>query len=449
MTSKCNECICGKHTRPHVHTDVIGRGDPSQKSTEYNQTYKQHPLTMRESFKPNAEAMQGGSFEDRTTNRQDYIKHPMEKPFVRVPDQYQRPDGAMDGMTSYNKDFTKKMAPPAQQIRHDGQKMQGGKFEGEPTYKSDYKKWDMSGRPGPYVSKDAWVQPTARFEGQTTMNHDYRKYAQQPRQSMKPQEASKLSDAPFADNTDYRQSYQPHALGPKFVREREQYKAPGVPFDGVTTFKRDYRGPVGELTKSFKPDNQAFSSGQPLEDLTTNRKDYIKYPTSKPYVHVQDGYKKPEGDMFMQTTHNSTYRELPLARNALMRPTDAGKVSNAPFDGTTNYAQNYKQWQVRRVEQPAREGYHPNNAPFEGMSTQKAHYIPHGMVPNRSFKPDNTALQSDAPFEDSTMYRQDYVPKPRPLCPCYDSSAPNVTCARHNVIQTVTKLPQGMAVRVA
>jgi hypothetical protein len=38
----------------------------------------------------------------------------------------------------------------------------------------------MSGRQGPYVSKDAWQQPTARFEGETTMHHDYRKYAQPP-----------------------------------------------------------------------------------------------------------------------------------------------------------------------------------------------------------------------------------------------------------------------------
>ncbi|XP_052100189.1 stabilizer of axonemal microtubules 2-like [Mytilus californianus] len=504
----------------------------------------------------------------------------------------------MEGITSYNKDFTKKMAPPATQIRDDGQKLQGGKFEGEPTYKDAYKKWDMCGRHGPFISKDPWVQPIARFEGETTMNHDYRKYAQPPRQSMKPQEETKLSDAPFSDNTGYRQSYQPHALGPKFVREREQYKAPGVPFggvstfkrdyrgsvgeltksfkpnnpafssgqpledlttnrkdyikhaepprqsikpqeetklsdapfadntgyrqsyqphalgtkfvrereqykapgvpfggvstfkrdyrgsvgeltksfkpnnpafssgqpledlttnrkdyikhaepprqsikpqeetklsdapfadntgyrqsyqphalgtkfvrereqykapgvpfDGVTTFKRDYRGPIGELTKSFKPDNQAFSSGQPLEDLTNNRKDYIKYPASKPYVHVQEGYKKPEGDMFMQTTNKSTYRQLPLDRNAMIRPTDAGKVSNGPFDGTTSYSLNYKKWQVKAVEQSARERYHLNNAPFEGMSTQKAHFIPHEMVANRSFKPDNTAFQSYA-----------------------------------------------------
>ena len=58
-----------KHVKPHVHTDVIGRGDPSLKSTEYSNTYKQHPIHMRESFKPNQEALQGGQFEDRTTNR--------------------------------------------------------------------------------------------------------------------------------------------------------------------------------------------------------------------------------------------------------------------------------------------------------------------------------------------------------------------------------------------
>jgi hypothetical protein len=59
-----------------------------------------------------------------------------------------------------------------------------------------------------------------------------------------------------------------------------------------------------------------------------------------------------------------------------------------------------------------------DNAPFEGMSTQKAHYIQHGLQPTRSYKPDNTAFQSGARFEDGTMYRQDYVPKPRPPCPC-------------------------------
>lgn len=307
----------------------------------------------------------------------------------------------------------------------------------------------MSGRQGPYVSKDAWSQPTARFEGESTMNHDYRKYQQPPRQSMKPSEASKLSDAPFADDTDYRTSFKAHAPQPKFVRERELYKAPGVPFDGTTTFKRDYRGPTGEITRSFKPENAAFSSGVPLEDLTTNRKDYIKWPASKPYVHIQEGYKKPDGEMYMQTTHNTVYRNLPMSRSIPMKPSDANKLTNAPFDGTTNYAQNYKQWQIQRVEQPIRDGYHPNNAPFEGQSTQKAHYIPHGIQPNRSYKPDNTAFMSNARFEDNTMYRQDYVPKPRAPCPCFDPNAGSGTCAKHNISQTVTELPRGMAVQVA
>jgi hypothetical protein len=37
--------------------------------TEYNNEYKQHPLQMREAFKPSAEALRGGQFEDKTTQR--------------------------------------------------------------------------------------------------------------------------------------------------------------------------------------------------------------------------------------------------------------------------------------------------------------------------------------------------------------------------------------------
>jgi hypothetical protein len=45
-------------------------------------------------------------------------------------------------------------------------------------------------------------------------------------------------------------------------------------------------------------------------------------------IVVQDGYKKPEGDMYMQTTHNSVYRELPLSKNVPVRPSSAGKANN-------------------------------------------------------------------------------------------------------------------------
>lgn len=70
--------------------------------------------------------------------RVDYIKHPGQKPHVHQQDAYHKPDGDIDTMTSYKKEFTPKdMAPPKAIKRDDARKVQG-RFEGDPTYKSEY-----------------------------------------------------------------------------------------------------------------------------------------------------------------------------------------------------------------------------------------------------------------------------------------------------------------------
>lgn len=445
MSNLCTLCICGKHMVPHVHKDIIGQGDPSYKTTEYSNVYRQHPLCPRENFKPNHEAMQGGDFQDRTTQRQDYVPHPIEKPYVRQAEQYKRPEGNMDGMTSYKKEYTEKHPERVHAIKHDGQRLPGGRFEGEPTYRADYKKWETS-RQEPYGLRDSYQAPTQPFGGESTMHHDFRKYNQAKREPLRPMEAAIGSDQPFADMTDYRAEYKKHALPAKHLHQQEGYKPSSAPLDDLTTFRRDYKGQHGQPTRSFKPDNAAFSSGQPLEDTTTNRKDYIKWPMDRPYVHQHDAYQKPEGEMYTQTTHNATYKQLPLTKNLAMRPTSAGKARNAPFDGTTNYTQDYKKWALQKNQPHQRDEYQPNNAPFEGMPTYKAHYVPHGVHPTQSFRPDNTAFQSNARFEDGTMYRTDYTKKQMPLCPCHDPQLPAnrvIMCERHNVpvMSTIQKLP--------
>lgn len=62
-----------RHRCPHRPTNVINKGDQPCTLTEYNNEFKQHPLQMRESFKPSAEALRGGQFEDKTTQRWDYM----------------------------------------------------------------------------------------------------------------------------------------------------------------------------------------------------------------------------------------------------------------------------------------------------------------------------------------------------------------------------------------
>lgn len=211
----------------------------------------------------------------------------------------------------------------------------------------------------------AWEPPKSKFEGQTTFQHDYRRNEIQPRHSFKPNEGAKMSDTPFEDRTSHRDAYIQHAMPARFQREREQYKPTSAQFDGLSTFKRDYKGALGEPTHSFKPEGRAFQSEAPFEDGTTNRHDFKRWPMERPYVHAHEPYQKPAGEMEMNTTHKATYREMPIDRVLARRPPSVRK-SDAPFDGTTNYSQDFRKWNGERAQAPKQPDYIPNNAPFEG-----------------------------------------------------------------------------------
>ncbi|KAH9520109.1 Stabilizer of axonemal microtubules 1 [Bulinus truncatus] len=411
----CEICTCGRHHCPH--RPWRPGGDYGEcLVTSYNTAYKPHPLQPRESCKPDQSALRSEEpLSDKTTFRTDYIKHPLDKPFIHQHEPYRKPDGDLDTLTSYHRDYTEKHAPPAQMIKHDGQRQLPARFEGEPTYKIDYRKWPLEKQQAKHP--DSWVPPTQPFEGQSTFTRDFRKYNEPPRKSMKPNEAHQMSDAPFDGHTGYRDDYIRHAFQPREMKEKELYKASNVPFDGLTTFNRDYTKKNAPKTESCKPNSEAFQSDAPLDDLTTFKNDYRKWNGERPFVHNPEQYKKPEGEMDHNTTHRLQYKAHPLQKVALMKPGEGRVMIPGEFNGLTNYNSDYKPWGVQREQPKARDGWVPNTVPFDGTPTYKAHYVPHSIAPSKSMKPDASALMSDAPFDDKTMYRTEYVRKNAEICP--------------------------------
>ncbi|KAL8613441.1 hypothetical protein ACOMHN_057160 [Nucella lapillus] len=412
----CEICTCGRHRCPHRPNIPLTGSDKPCMLTEYATTYHPHPIQLRGSFKPPARAVDSDApIEDKTTHRVDYVKHPMERPYQHAPDHYKQPSGDHDMLTSYTKDYPEKHIDPAKAIKHDTGRQVQSKFEGEPTYTSDYRKWDL-GKPKKYGPEAVWQPPKDAFEGQSTFQRDYRRYNERPRELIRPQNAAVNSDTPFDGTTGYRVNYVPHPLGARFVKEREKYKPTGVPIDDLTTFKRDYRGEPGEKTSSFKPEGQAVASDAPFEGSTTFNNDYRKWPMERPFHHLPDQYRKPDGDMDMNTTNRITYKQHPLQRHAAVKPAHGRVMDPGQFDGVTNYSCDYKPWEINRVHPVMKPDYHPNDAPFEGISTQKAHYIPHPCHPTHSFKPGHATIAS-GPFDDGTMYRMEYTPKEVGPCP--------------------------------
>nr|KAG5687543.1 hypothetical protein BaRGS_013645 [Batillaria attramentaria] len=323
-------------------------------------------------------------------------------------------------------DNMEKRVDPAKAVKHDASRQVQGRFEGEPTYTSDYRKWEL-GKPKRYGPDCSWQPPKDKFEGQSTFQRDYTRYNERPRQPLRPPNAA-VQSGPFDDRTGYREDYIRHPLAPRFAKERERYKTPGVPMDDMTTFKRDYRGEQGDRMKSFKPDGRAELSDAPLEDTTTQKNDYRRWPTERPYQHQPDQYKKPEGDIDTNTTHRLAFKQHPLQRHAAVKPPPGRVMHAGPFDAITNYTTDFKPWEINRVQPCLKPGYQPNEAPFEGIPTYKAHYVPHAMKPTQSCRPDQAAIHS-GPFDDGTMYRMEYTPKKIGPCPAaiLESSAAGYT----------------------
>uniref|UniRef100_A0A1I8JIC5 inositol-1,4-bisphosphate 1-phosphatase n=1 Tax=Macrostomum lignano TaxID=282301 RepID=A0A1I8JIC5_9PLAT len=79
---------------------------------------------------------------------------------------------------------------------------------------------------------------------------------------------------------------------------------------------------------------------------------------------------------------------------------------------------NFKKWALTGREKVGpNQTYQPNSAPFEGQSTTASHFVPHPMDVRRSFKPSQDAARTEGPFDGTTLYRMEYVPKHIEPCP--------------------------------
>lgn len=105
-----------------------------------------------------------------------------------------------------------------------------------------------------------------------------------------------------------------------------------------------------------------------------------------------------------------------MVRTQAMKPAVRRPVT-ANFDGTTTNREDFRKWPLGdRMKPMMKDEYSPPDAPFDGLSTFKAHYTPKPIEVPRSFKPDQMHTET-GPFDGNTMYRIEYVPKETEPCP--------------------------------
>ncbi len=385
--------------------------------SSYAKEYVKKQADKTQSCKPENNPYQSTApMDDDTTHRVDYKKWPHERPYVHQPDQWVKPEGNFDFGTTTGIDYPRKVGSPAKPRKPVERKGAPGKFEGLPTYKNDYRKWETEGPFRP--QKDSgYVPPEAPFEGQSTQKRDFIGYKAPPRQSMKPTENAVGSDQPFDDTTGYKQEYIRHAMAPRPPKEQKTWAPNPAKMDGLTNYTKDFVPKQAGKMPSCKPDQGGYQSDAPFDDKTTQKVDYQKWPTERPFQYQPDVYRKPDGTFDFNTTHNIDFTKKPIVPVQMKRPEDRKGQPGKFYDGTT-HKNDFRKWSgVERFKPKQDSGYVPPQAAFEGLPTYTSDYIGHKAPVRASMRPAENAVGTGAPFEGNTMYRTEYIPKEHEPCP--------------------------------
>ncbi|XP_066448779.1 stabilizer of axonemal microtubules 2 [Eleutherodactylus coqui] len=423
----CEICTCGRHRCPHMPTKIFEKSGQPCVLTEYVEKYPQYDsIQPPQSMKPKHE-YQGhrGKMEGITTFKSDYIPYEVTNRPLRPHQEYQPKPGQIDLGTTYKQDFNPyKIEPmiPARPV----EKRHGnlGTFDTNPTYKDDYRPWDIH-RTELAKPEHSYQPPNGKFGNATTFQDDFFPKELKPRESFKPPGIAKHSDMPFDGTTSHRTSYVPYEIEPRVARQKQEYKPNSQPFEDLTTHRLNFKGALGEITKSFKPENQKFGSNARFDGSTEFRDSFQPWQVSPHYGQKSLEYNPPTTHMELDTTSHLDYVPHQLSYVAPIRPVSHGRRTNVPFQGSSTMKEDFRAWEARRQEMIKKDHQIPKPAgKFDGLTTFKSHYLPHEIHPTESFKPSNAALRSSVPFESGTLYRSEFVPKKNEICPATYPSPP-------------------------
>ncbi|KAJ3593572.1 hypothetical protein NHX12_005906 [Muraenolepis orangiensis] len=427
----CELCNCGRHRCPHKPTSLYGKGNSSATCvlTEYSEKFPVYtglynpPSIVKP--KPEMHNNHQKRMDDATTTKTDFIPHEVTRRPGRQPAEYRPSSGKIDLGTTYTQSFNPYEMPqpsvsvrPREMIRSMENKP---KMVAIPTYKEDFKQWDIHRQ---QLSKPeySYQPPTCKFGGATTFQDAFVPRAVAPRESFKPADTVQHSGAPFENVTSNQLVFVTHPVEPRRQRPPEMYQPSGQPLESLTTTRRDFQGLAGELPQSCKPPTNEYStmaaSRAPLQGSTENKDMFQKWPVCPPQFHKQEEYVCPTEQMNLSTTSAEAYVKHQIQPFVFAKAQLSPKKSTVPFQNHTTTSEDFRPWGIHTRQPIVRnQELYKSSGKMEDLTTFRAHFTAHELRPNKSFKPTDQHAKSSAPMEDSTMYRSEFTPKRISVCP--------------------------------
>ncbi|KAJ7994749.1 hypothetical protein DPEC_G00252700 [Dallia pectoralis] len=421
----CEICSCGRHRCPHRPTALYGKASNTCVLTEYREKYPVYAgYSPLQSLKPKP-VNQGdrGKMEGTTTFKTDFVPYEVTRRPGRQQAVYEPSPGDIDLGTTYSLDFSPyEVTPFAPSRPRERVHATGPKQDTVPTYKDDYRQWGVCKRE---LKKPArtYRPPDVKFGGHSTFQDDFLPRGLVPRESFKPSGVPAVSDVPFDGVTSHQLAYVPHLLEARYVKPPEPYKPSSQPLQDLTTNRRDYQGLPGPLAQSCKPDPVTMASDVPFQSSTEFKEQFLVWPVSLPQLHRSLEYAGPTEHMDLTTTSGAVYTPHNIQPYISAKPFNRSTKSTAPFQGCSTMRDDFQPWVAKRQGLIKKtQEIQRATGPMDNLTTFKAHYTPHQLQPSVSFKPVYAPPKAQVPLEGDTMYSTEFTPKRISICPAsYDS----------------------------
>jgi len=400
----CQVCTCTKHhcTLKHKCPHIPLSGD-----TEYNQNYleKSVPLERR---KPNDYIPNTNPFEGNTESHDKYIQHPLSKRQNPKVNMYTPSNLPLDSLTTQKADYIKYDVGPVKIVKPDLTPITTGDFCGETTNNNDYKRWDLPARA---TRKQTYMPNSAKFDGLTTNNRDYL-----PWDVQRPQKRDPLKYQPEDEDRDFlstnNRDYTKKELPSRYVKKIDKYLPNKLPLDDLTINHKDYvKWDV--LPDIVKKKNDYVPLDEDRDFQSTAAASYLPHKAKLTQAKAPTMYTPSNLKLDDMTTQKHDYLEWPL-QDRYVRP-NTYIPNNLPFDGETTYHDNY-QPKSSRVERYQRPKYFPNTAKLDGTTTNKTDFDRKYGLPSESCKPKYNYLCDPDDRDFNTITGLNYTPKKLPLC---------------------------------
>ncbi|XP_072134447.1 stabilizer of axonemal microtubules 2 isoform X1 [Mobula birostris] len=229
-----------------------------------------------------------------------------------------------------------------------------------------------------------------------------------PPGSFKPKTEYLCNRVKMDGNSTFKTDYISHEVLHRPIRVQQEYRPKSGEVDLHTTYKTDYNPYKVKPVESKRPPERKHGKGGKVDTVPTYKDDYRLWEIPKRKPKTSQAYCPPTGRFGNPSTFQDDYGPKGLSQRESFKPPNVPRTSDVPFDSLTNHKVSYVAHPIGERFVRPREEYKPTDRPFEGLTTHRRDYKGVHGDPTKSFKPEQTKIGSDAPFDGNSEFRDQY-----------------------------------------